>query len=240
MKNKVDILAIGAHPDDVELSCSGTLLRHIALGKKVAIVDMTRGELGTRGNGDLRLKEAEDSRRMMGAIGRDNLGLADGFFEEDRESLVKLITYIRKYRPEIVLANALQDRHPDHGRGASFAARACFLSGLEKIETTLEGESQEKWRPAAVYHYIQDHQNKPDFIIDISDHIDGKMACIQCFSSQFYDPDSIEPESPISGKSFFDVVKAKSRIFGRYINAEFGEGFSVARPIGVRNLSDLI
>jgi bacillithiol biosynthesis deacetylase BshB1 len=176
----------------------------------------------------------------MGAVGRDNLGLADGFFREDRDSLLKLITSIRKYRPEIVLANAVKDRHPDHGRGASFAARACFLSGLGKIITEWESHEQEKWRPKAIYHYIQDHQNKPDLIVDITAHIDKKMDCIKCFGSQFYDPASVEPSSPISGESFLKVIKAKSRVFGRYIDADFGEGFSITRPIGIENLLELI
>ncbi|MDX1685597.1 MAG: bacillithiol biosynthesis deacetylase BshB1 [Saprospiraceae bacterium] len=236
---KVDILAIGAHPDDVELSCSGTLLRHIDLGYKVGLVDLSQGELGTRGNATLRLEEAEASRKLMGAVVRENLGLPDGFFEQDKKSLIKLIYAIRKYRPDIVLANALEDRHPDHGRGADFISRACFLSGLIKIETTNDGVDQSHWRPRAIYHYIQDHHRTPDVVVDISDYLEKKMACIKCFSSQFYDPDSEEPESPISGKGFMDYIESKARIFGRYIDVDYAEGFEVSRPIGASDLIKL-
>lgn len=240
MVQKVDILAIGAHPDDVELSAVGTLLRHIEQGYKVALVDLTQGELGTRGSGPLRLQEAESSRVMMGAVARVNLGLRDGFFQEDKASMLSLITAIRSFQPRIVLANALDDRHPDHGRGASFTARACFLSGLMKIETIHDGQIQEKWRPDAVYHYIQDNHRVPDFVVDVTDYFDKKMACIGCFASQFYDPDSQEPESPISTKEFLPYIEAKGRIFGRYINADYAEGFEIARPPGVKDLFDLI
>ncbi len=240
---KVNILAIGVHPDDVELSASGTLLKHIDLGYKVALLDLTRGELGTRGTADLRDQEAADSARLMGALGRDNAGLKDGFFSHNEESLRAIIPYIRKYQPDIVLANALSDRHPDHGRAAQLISDACFLSGLVKIETELECVKQDKWRPKAVYHYIQDHQLHPDFVVDISPYIEKKMELILSFKSQFHNPKvkgfEQELNTPISGKDFMDFMKAKSRVFGRYGGYEFGEGFNLARPSGVRDLFDL-
>ena len=238
---KVDILAIGAHPDDVELSCAGTLIKHIKKGKTVALVDLTQGELGTRGSGPLRLKEAEASRKVMGAVARENLGLADGFFQKDKASLLKVIEMIRKYQPEIVLANALSDRHIDHGKGADLVHDACFLSGLRKIETfTSDGQEQGPWRPKVVYHYIQDHQLHPDIVVDITEEVDAKIECIKCFGSQFYDPNSPDPPSPISGKDFFDYIKSKNKVFGRSIMAEYGEGFNVSRPVGVEDLTSLI
>lgn len=240
MIQKVDILAVGAHPDDVELSCSGTLLKHIDQGYSVALIDLTQGELGTRGSAPLRLQEAQASRKTMGAVARENLGLKDGFFHEDEASMIELVQRIRHYRPTIVFANALGDRHPDHARGASFTARACFLSGLIKVETERDGQRQDPWRPDAIYHYIQDQQREPDVVCDITDHFEKKMACIMCFSSQFYDPESEEPESPISGKDFMDYISAKARIFGRYINAELAEGFEVTRPIGSEDFLKLI
>lgn len=233
---KVDILAIGAHPDDVELSCSGTLLKHIVQGKTVALVDLTQGELGTRGSGPLRLKEAETSRKLMGAVDRLNLNLEDGFFNQKRENLIAVVRAIRLFQPEVVLANALDDRHPDHGRGATLVGRAAFLSGLRKIET----DDLPAWRPKAVYHYIQDEHLHPDFVVDISDHIEGKMDLIKCFASQFYDPNSEEPESPISGADFFDYIKSKGKLFGRSIGAEYAEGFNVSRPIGVEDITSLL
>lgn len=236
MSEKVDILAIGAHPDDVELSCSGTILKHIQQGYSVAIADLTQGELGTRGSAELRLQEAASSQAYMGVAHRVNLGLADGFFEADRDSLIKLVEVIRRFQPEIVLANALKDRHPDHASGATFASKACFLAGLVKIETTYQGQIQERWRPRSVYHYIQDYNLHPDLVVDITEHFDHKMGSIKCFKSQFYDPNSNEPESPISGKSFLDYMESKARMFGRYINVEFAEGFNVARPIGISDL----
>ncbi|MCB0409893.1 MAG: bacillithiol biosynthesis deacetylase BshB1, partial [Flavobacteriales bacterium] len=195
---KVDILAIGVHPDDVELSCSGTILKHIAQGKKVGILDLTIGELGSRGSGELRLVEASNSAKLLGVEFRENIGLADGFFENDKESQLAIIKMIRKYQPEVVLANAVRDRHPDHGRASKLISDACFYSGLLKIETELEGKQQTHWRPKAVYHYIQDRLIKPDFVVDVSEFVDKKIASIQCFSSQFYNPESKEPATPIS------------------------------------------
>lgn len=237
---KIDILAIGVHPDDVELSCCGTLLKHISMGKKVGLLDLTQGELGTRGSGPLRLKEAEASRKIMGAEFRINLGMADGFFQNTTENKIKIIEVIRKYQPEIVLANALQDRHPDHGRAALMASEACFLSGLLKIETFDNGQPQEKWRPKNVYHYIQDYTLAPDFIVDITGFIPKKLECIRAFSSQFYDPKSKEPASPISSKAFLDSVIAKNQVHGRFAGMAYGEGFNTARPVAVNSLFDLI
>lgn len=234
---KVDILAIAVHPDDIELSCSGTIMKQIDLGKKVAIVDLTQGELGTRGSGPLRLKEAEAAGKVMGIHARENLGLADGFFTGSEDEIKKLITMIRKYQPEVVLANSVQDRHPDHGRASKFISDSCFYSGLRKVETTLEGLNQEAWRPKSIYHYIQDYYQKPDFIVDISEYMDRKMDAIKAFGSQFYDPNSKEPISPISGKEFFDFLKGRAMQYGRLINTQYGEGFTTERPVGIDDLT---
>ncbi len=236
---KVDILAIGVHPDDIELACVGTLLKHIAMGKKVGLLDLTQGELGTRGSGPLRLKEAEASAKIMGAAFRINLGMEDGFFLNTTENKIKIIEVIRQCQPEIVLANAVRDRHPDHGRAALMTSEACFLSGLIKIETYDDGKLQDKWRPKNVYHYIQDYTLEPDFVQDITGFVDKKMECIQAFSSQFYDPKSKEPSSPISSKAFLDSVIAKSQVHGRFIGVDYGEGFNTARPVGVDSLFDI-
>lgn len=238
---KVDVLAIGVHPDDVELSCSGTIIKMIAEGKKVGLVDLTQGELGTRGSGGLRLEEAANAADFMKASFRDNLGMRDGFFQHNDENLIKIAKVIRKYQPEIVLANAVSDRHPDHGRAAKLVSDACFISGLVKVEIPDEnGEPYDRWRPKAVYHYIQDNHIDPDFVIDITDHIEEKMKAILCYKSQFYDPNSKEPESPISSMNFLESVKAKNRVFGRPLNYDFAEGFTVERTIGVNSLFDLL
>ena len=238
---KLDILAIGIHPDDVELSCSGTLLSHIAMGNKVGILDMTHGELGTRGTPALRLQEAAEAAKIMGASIRETLDLKDGLFSNTTENKLKIIQVIRKYQPEIVLANAIEDRHPDHGRAAKMTSEACFLSGLLKIPTTdKEGIAQQHWRPKAVYHYIQDYTLQPNFVVDITGFIDRKMECIMAFKSQFYNPDSNELITPIATKDFLESVKAKNRVHGRFIGVEFGEGFNLPRPVGVNNLFHLI
>ena len=236
---KLDILAIGVHPDDVELGCAGTLLKHIKMGKKVGILDLTRGELGTRGSGPLRVKEAESARKLMGALVRDNVRMKDGFFQHTQENLKKIAQVIRKYQPEIVLANALSDRHPDHARAAKLTSDACFIAGLAKVKTYNKKKLQERWRPKTVYHYIQDHTLHPDFVVDISPYIEKKLDLVLCFKSQFFNPKSSELDSPISGKSFLDSVKAKSSVYGRIIGVEFAEGFNVARPIGVDNIFDI-
>lgn len=237
---KLDILAIGVHPDDIELSCSGTLLRHISAGYQVGLLDLTQGELGTRGSASLRLQEAEEARKRMGAMVRENLGMADGFFQHSEENLRKIIQVLRRYRPNIVLANALSDRHPDHGRAAKLIADACFYSGLRRIETyEKDGGLQEPWRPRAVYHYIQDHHRRPDFVVDISDFMEQKMETVFAFKSQFYDPDSPEPASPISSKEFIDFLYARARNFGRPAGFEFAEGFEVTRRFGLKDLHHL-
>ncbi|NNF02654.1 MAG: bacillithiol biosynthesis deacetylase BshB1 [Bacteroidia bacterium] len=237
---KLDILAFGAHPDDVEISASGTIAKHVKGGKTAGIVDLTRGELGTRGNADLRLEEAKQSAKILGLAARENLGLADGFFMNDKQSQLALVQVIRKYQPDIVLANAVTDRHPDHGKAAKLVSDACFLSGLIKVETELDGEKQKAWRPSAIYHYIQDRDIKPDFVVDISDYIDFKVNSIKAFKSQFYDPDSKEPETAISSKKFLDSIKERPAELGRSIGVSYAEGFTVERNLGVNDLFDLI
>ncbi len=237
---KVDILAIGIHPDDVELSCSGTLLRHIAMGKKAGILDLTRGELGTRGNAELRTTEANTAARILGVEFREQLDFKDGFFANDETHQRAIIQKIRQYQPQIVLCNAISDRHPDHGRSAKLVAEACFYSGLIKVETLVNGVNQQAWRPKAVYHYIQDNYIHPDFVIDITDFIEIKHRAIFSFSSQFYSPDSKEPETPISGKEFIEALDAKMALWGRAIGVRYAEGFSVNRYPGVNSLFDLI
>jgi N-acetylglucosamine malate deacetylase 1 len=236
---KLDVLAIGVHPDDVELGCSGTILKLIAEGKKVGVIDLTRGELGSRGNAELRLEEAANSAKILGLAIRENLGFADGFFENNKEHQLKIIKVIRKYQPDVVLCNAPKDRHPDHGRASQLVSEACFYSGLVRIETNLDGENQELWRPKAVYHYIQDRFLKPDFVVDVSEHLDKKMEAIMTFSSQFYNPDSDMPETPISSKKFLDFVKARMANFARDINADYAEGFTSERVIGVEDITQL-
>jgi bacillithiol biosynthesis deacetylase BshB1 len=236
---KLDILAIGVHPDDVELSAAGTILKHIALGKTVGILDLTRGELGTRGSAALRTQEANKSAKILGVSVREQLNMADGFFENNEANQKQIIQAIRKFQPEIVLGNAVSDRHPDHGRAAKLISDACFYSGLIKIETKEEGKTQGAWRPKAVYHYIQDQFIEPDFVVDITAYMDKKMESILAFSSQFYDPNSREPETPISSRSFMENIKAKSALFGRAINCNYAEGFTVNRYMGVENLFDL-
>ncbi len=236
---KVDILAIGVHPDDIELSCSGYLLKEIDHGKKIALLDLTLGELGTRGNAKIRKQEALHAADLMGAVSREFLNIGDGFFEENERTLKQIIQIIRKYQPEIILANALSDRHPDHGNAARLTARAGFLSGLRKIETKDKGKPQIAWRPKHVYHYIQDNHLEADVIIDITDYMDRKMELIQAFKSQFYDPKSKEPMSPISSKDFLDYQRARAMVYGRQIQVTYAEGFNVVRPVGVNSLFDL-
>lgn len=236
---KLDILAIGVHPDDVELSCAGTLLKHLALGKKCGILDLTCGELGTRGSGELRLEESANAAKILGVHVRDNLKMADGFFKNDFSHQLEIIKKIREYQPEIVLCNAPADRHPDHGRSAALVSEACFYSGLIRIETHHNGIQQQQWRPKALYHYIQDRMLKPDFVVDVTDFFEKKMEAIRAFKSQFYDPESKEPESPISIKNFLDFVEGKMRVLGRDAGFEFAEGFTVERSIGIKNLFDI-
>ena len=224
---KLDILVMAAHPDDAELSCAGTILKHIAAGKKVGIVDFTRGELGTRGTPEIRLQESADATKILGLQARENLGIRDGFFRNDEETQLKLIEVIRKYQPDIVLANALEDRHPDHGKGAQLAIDACFLSGLRQIKT---GDLP-AWRPAQVYHYIQDRYLEPDFVVDISANWDQKEAAIRAFKSQFFDPSSSEPASYISSPDFLNFIQARAMEMGHKIGVKYGEGFQSQKTL---------
>lgn len=237
---KIDILAIGIHPDDIELSCSGTIAKHIAMGKTVGILDLTRGELGTRGNAVLRTKEANDSANILGVSFRTQLNFKDGFFENNEAHQREIIQQIRKHQPEIVLCNAVSDRHPDHGRSAKLVADACFYSGLIKIETQFENVIQKAWRPKAVYHYIQDHYIHPDFVIDVTDFYDLKHKSIMAFSSQFFNTSSNEPETPISSKEFLESLNSKMSLWGRAIGVKYAEGYTVSRYPGVKSLFDLV
>jgi len=237
---KIDILAIGVHPDDVELSCSGTILKHIQLGKTVGILDLTLGELGTRGNAELRTKEAMHAAEILGVTFRKQLQFKDGFFENNEAHQRAIISQLRHCQPEIVLCNAVNDRHPDHARAAKLVAEACFYSGLIKIETTLEDQKQQAWRPKAVYHYIQDQFIHPDFVIDVTDHVTQKHRAIMAFSSQFYDPNSKEPVTPISSKDFLETLDSKMALWGRAIGVSYAEGFTVNRYPGVNSLFDLV
>ena len=237
---KLDILAFAAHPDDVELAASGTILKHISMGKKVGIVDLTRGEMGTRGSAEQRDQEAAEASKVLGVHFRENLMLADCFFEVNEHSLNKIIEQIRRFKPKVVLCNAVSDRHPDHGRASELVSRACFLSGLSKVKTTFHGASQQHYRPYAVYHYIQDHWLNPDFVVDISAFYDKKIESILSFKSQFYDPNSKEPLTPISSEGFLESVKARAVALGRYINVDYAEGFTVERFIGVHDITELL
>jgi len=237
---KLDILAIGVHPDDVELSCSGTLMRHIDAGKTVGILDLTLGELGTRGSAELRQVEAAAAAKIMGVHVREHLRFKDGFFQNDEIHQRALIQQIRRFQPEVVLANAISDRHPDHARAAKLIADSCFYSGLVKIETAFEGEKQKGWRPKAVYHYIQDQYIHPDFVIDITAYRERKHQSIMAYSSQFFNPNSKEPETPISSPEFLQTLDSKMSLWGRAMGVAYAEGFTVNRYPGVNSLFDLI
>jgi len=238
---KVDILAFGVHPDDVELGCSGTLIMAVAEGKKVGVIDLTRGELGTRGTIDTRKTEAAAAAKAMGVHARENLEMADGFFQNDEVNVRKVIASIRKYRPEIVLCNAPEDRHPDHGRSSKLVADAAFLAGLRKIETTgTDGAMQEAWRPKYVFHYIQDRYLKPDFVFDISAAIEQKMKAIFCYTTQFNSTDNTEPQTYISSPDFMDVIKARALMFGKRIGVEYAEGYITTKMVGVKSFDAFI
>lgn len=236
---KLDILVFAAHPDDVELSASGTIMKHIAQGKKVGVVDLTEGQLGSRGTVQTRYEEAEAASKIMGIHYRKNLQLEDGFFEINARNKELIIEQVRLCQPEIVLCNAIEDRHPDHGRAAQLVAEACFYAGLRKIETTYNGIQQVAHRPKAVYHYIQDEYIKPDFVVDVTEYVERKIEVIKAYKTQFYDPNSTEPQTPISGAEFFDFIKGRMLQFGRPIGAQYAEGFTASRFIGVDNLFDL-
>jgi bacillithiol biosynthesis deacetylase BshB1 len=237
---KLDILAFGAHPDDIELGCGATIAKEVSLGKKVGIVDLTRGELGTRGSAELRMIEANNAAKVLGVSVRENVGFADGFFTNDKKHQLEIIKMIRKYQPDIVLCNAIDDRHIDHGKGSKLVSDACFLSGLVKIETELDGKQQDKWRPKRVYHYIQWKNIEPDFVIDVTGFINKKQAAVLAYSSQFYDPNSKEPESPITSKTFIESINYRARDLGRLIGVEYAEGFTSERYVAAENLSKLI
>ncbi len=238
---KLDILVLAAHPDDAELGCGATIAKHISMGNKVGIVDFTKGELGTRGTIETRAAEAAESSKILGISSRINLGLRDGFFVDSEEDQLKVIQAIRTFQPNIILANAIRDRHSDHGRASSLATHACFLSGLAKIETKdADGNVQPPWRARAMYHYIQSDLIMPDFVVDISKFWDIKMKAIKAFKTQFHDPESKEPETYISSSAFIKKIEARAIEFGNAIGAEYGEGFTVERFLGVNNLNDLL
>ena len=237
---KLDILAFGAHPDDVELGCAGTLLVAVAEGKKVGIIDLTKGELGTRGTTSQRLKEAQLAAEVMGIGVRENLGLSDGFFENNKENQFVIIEIIRKYQPSVILCNAPEDRHPDHGRAAQLVSEAAFLSGLVKIQTSYNGQVQAAWRPTQVFHYIQSRNLTPNFVIDISAFIDKKMEAIVAHSSQFYNPNSTEPDTFISGNAFLEFVKGRAKELGHSIGVDYAEGFITQKLLGIRSFDSII
>ena len=236
---KLNILAFGAHPDDVELGCGATIAKEISLGKLVGIIDLTRGELGTRGTAETRDIEANKASKILKVSVRENLGFKDGFFKNNQKNQLEIIKILRKYQPEIVLCNAIHDRHIDHGQGSKLVSDACFLSGLVKIETSLNGNIQEPWRPKLVYHYIQWKNIEPDFVVDVSDFMDVKMEAIKAYATQFYNPNSKEPESPITSKNFLDSVLYRAQDLGRLIGSNYGEGFTVERHLAVNSLYDL-
>lgn len=237
---KLDILFFGAHPDDVELGCGATIAKEVSLGKNVGIVDLTRGELGTRGTAEIRDEEAKNAASVLGVEIRENLRMRDGFFTNDGAHQMEVIKMIRKYRPEIVICNAVDDRHIDHGKGSKLVSDSCFLSGLIKIETEIDGISQAAWRPKLVYHYIQWKDLKPDFVVDVSGFMDKKVASLMEYKSQFYDPNSNEPATPIATKNFKDSILYRAQDLGRLINSEYAEGFTVERYLAVNSLGDLI
>ena len=236
---KLDILAFGAHPDDVELGCGGTIAKEVSLGKKVGIVDLTRGELGTRGSAEIRDIEAAAAAKLLGVSVRENLNMRDGFFVNDEEHQLAVIRMLRKYQPEIVLCNAVDDRHIDHGKGSRLVSDACFLSGLTKIETQYDGQKQKAWRPKLVYHFIQWKNLKPDFAVDITGFNEQRIAAILAYSSQFYDPNSKEPETPIATKNFLESLNYRARDLGRLIGTDYAEGFTVERCLAVNSLGNL-
>lgn len=237
---KLDVLAIAAHPDDAEISAGASIARLVSEGKKAGILDLTRGELGTRGSAELRDQEALRAAEILGLSARHNIGLPDGFFQNVESSQRLIIEQVRRFQPDVILANTPSDRHPDHGIGAKLAADACFLSGLRKIETTWEGKAQAAWRPRMVMHYIQDYYHEPDIVWDVSDFFETKMNAIKAFSSQFYDPKSDEPDTPISGKDFFEMLEARAISLGRPAGMRYAEGFLIQRIFGVNDLFSLI
>ncbi len=239
MVMKVDILVFAAHPDDAELCCAGTILLQRSLGNTVGIIDLTKGEMGTRGTAEIRMEEANRSAEILGLSFRENMGFQDYFFKNDEEHKEALVKKIRKYQPKIILANAVSDRHPDHGKAAALVNDAVFLSGLRRFETEVDEQKQEAHRPEYVYHFIQNNYHEPDFVVDVSDFWSKKIESIKAFTSQFYNPESDEPESFISSRDFLDFIDGRGREFGHRIGVSYGEGFTINRKIGVKNLFDL-
>jgi len=241
MSDKLDFLAFGAHPDDVELGCGATIAKLVFQGKKVGIVDLTRGELGTRGSAEIRTKETKEASKILGISARENMDFKDGFFLNDEEHQLKIIRVIRKYQPDFIFCNAPDDRHIDHPKGSKLIVEASFLSGLSKIITDDSlGNTQKQWRPKNIYHYIQWKNLDPDFIFDVSGFHNTKMDAVKCYSSQFYDPKSKEPETPISTKNFLDFIQSRANDFGRLIGVEHGEGFISNRKLGFSSFDELI
>lgn len=239
---KLDVLAFGAHPDDIELSCGGLLLLEKSRGKKTGIVDLTRGELGSRGSAEIRAEESAAAAKVLGVEVRENLEMADGLFEINQENKMKVIRMIRKYRPDVVICNSPEDRHPDHGRAAQLVSEAAFLSGLRMIQTELDGATQEKWRPAYVFNYLQHYYHEPSFLVDISSVIDQKVAAIKCYQSQFYSTDykSGEPQTYISSKQFFDDLLATTSQYGQKIGVQHAEPYLSRKMVGIKNLDALV
>lgn len=240
MNTKFDILAIGAHPDDVELGCGGTLAKLISEGKTCAILDLTKGELGTRGTDQTRKEEATDAARILGIAERANLGLKDGFLVNSEEYQLEIVRMIRKYRPEIVLANAIDDRHPDHAKAAKLVSDSCFLAGLRKIETSMDGINQEVWRPKQIFHYIQWKNIVPEFVIDISEYLDVKLKACAAYKTQFYDPDSKEPVTPIATKDFFESLTYRAQDLGRLSGVAYAEGFTSEKLVAMKNFDGIV
>jgi bacillithiol biosynthesis deacetylase BshB1 len=241
MNSKIDILAFGAHPDDIELSCAGTILKHINIGMSVGAIDLTEGELGTRGTSHIRAKEAEVASQLMGLKFRHNLNIEDGFINSlNKEHQLDIIKFIRHYKPKIVLCNAKQDRHPDHAHASELISKACFLSGLKKLESNFDGKKQDSWRPKQVLHYIQWENIKPDFLIDISGFMEKKLEVVKAYESQFFKSESIEPETPISSQQFINSVQYRAADFGRLLGVDYAEGFTSDKLIGLKHLHDLI
>ncbi|MCU7618300.1 bacillithiol biosynthesis deacetylase BshB1 [Chryseobacterium sp. PBS4-4] len=237
---KTDILAFGAHPDDVELGCGGTIAKLISEGKTCVIIDLTKGELGTRGSDEIRHEEATESAKILGVATRENLGLKDGFLVNSEEYQLEIVKMIRKYRPEIVLANAIDDRHPDHAKAAKLVSDACFLAGLRKIETIVGGDNQEVWRPKQIFHYIQWKDIKPEFVIDISEHLEKKLEACMAFKTQFYDPKSTEPETPITSKDFYESLTYRAQDLGRLSGVTYAEGFTTEKLIAMKNFDGIV
>ena len=237
---KVDILAIGAHPDDVELGCGGTIAKLISEGKKIAVIDLTEGELGTRGTNETRALESAEASKILGISARENLKMKDGFLENSEEYQLRIVRMIRKYQPEIILCNAIEDRHPDHAKAAKLVSDAAFLSGLVKIETELEGKSQVQWRPKQVFHYIQWKHIEPDFVVDISKFLDKKIEACLAYKTQFYDPSSTEPMTPIATKDFLESLTYRAQDLGRLSGVEYAEGFTTEKLLAIKNFEGII